>query len=185
MPKDSSRIEILTGDITTLTVGVIVNAANASLLGGGGVDGAIHRAAGSRLLEHNQAMGGCPTGQARLTPAFDLERQGIKHIIHAVGPVWDSASAREEAPIGTRTEDQLLACCYDAAMALADSVGAVSIAFPAISTGVYGFPKARAAHIALRRIGAWLADREHPRKAVICCFSESDANIYRNLPHPP
>jgi O-acetyl-ADP-ribose deacetylase len=133
-------IEIVQADITTLPVEAIVNAANSSLLGGGGVDGAIHRAAGPRLLEATRKIGGCPTGQARLTPGFDLP---AKWVIHTVGPVWQGGHAGE---------DELLASCYRESLKQAASVGATTVAFPAISTGAYGFPLERAARIAVDEI---------------------------------
>src|SRR5687768_1275892 len=136
-----ARIEIVQADITTLSVDAIVNAANSSLLGGGGVDGAIHRAAGPRLLEATRKIGGCPTGQARLTPGFDLPATWV---IHTVGPVWQGAHTGE---------DELLASCYRESLKLAASVGATTVAFPAISTGAYGFPLERAARIAIAEIG--------------------------------
>jgi O-acetyl-ADP-ribose deacetylase (regulator of RNase III) len=138
------RIEIVQADITTLAVDAIVNAANTSLLGGGGVDGAIHHAAGPRLLEATRAIGGCPTGEARLTPGFDLP---AKWIIHTVGPVWDGGQAGE---------DELLASCYRNSLAIARDLGLESIAFPAISTGAYGFPMARAARIAVGELASAL-----------------------------
>ena len=130
-------IEIVRGDITTQHVDAIVNAANESLLGGGGVDGAIHRAAGAELLEACREIGGCPTGEARVTPGFNLLANVV---IHAVGPVWRGGDANE---------DTLLASCYRTSMALASEAGARSIAFPSISTGAYGFPVGRAARIAI------------------------------------
>jgi O-acetyl-ADP-ribose deacetylase len=136
----TARIEVVQVDITTLPVDAIVNAANSSLLGGGGVDGAIHRAAGPRLLEATRKIGGCPTGQARLTPGFDLP---AKWIIHTVGPIWQSGHAGE---------DELLASCYRESLNLTVSVGATTVAFPAISTGAYGFPVERAARIAITEI---------------------------------
>src|ERR687898_1651032 len=143
-----TRIEVIQADITTLAVDAIVNAANPSLLGGGGVDGAIHHAAGPRLLEATRKIGGCPTGEARLTPGFDLP---AKWVIHTVGPVWQGGHPREE---------ELLASCYRESLKLASSVGARTVVFPAISTGAYGFPMERAARIAVNEIVTYL-DR-HP-----------------------
>lgn len=140
----TTRIEVIRADITTLPVDVIVNAANSSLLGGGGVDGAIHRAAGPRLLEATRKIGGCPTGQARLTQGFDLP---AKWVIHTVGPIWQGGHAGE---------DDLLASCYRESLKLASSIGARTVAFPAISTGAYGFPLERAARIAIAEIESGL-----------------------------
>jgi len=144
----TDRIAIVQGDITRQPVAAVVNAANSSLLGGGGVDGAIHRAAGPRLLEACRALGGCPTGEARITPGFDLP---ARWVVHAVGPVWRG---------GGQGEEDLLASCYRHALALAAAHGAETIAFPAISTGVYAFPLERAARIALRTLAARLP--HHP-----------------------
>jgi O-acetyl-ADP-ribose deacetylase len=141
----TDRIEIVQADITTLAVDAIVNAANTSLLGGGGVDGAIHRAAGPRLLEATRKIGGCPTGEARITPGFDLPATWV---IHTVGPVWWG---------GHGGEDELLGSCYRNSLALAREHGVATIAFPAISTGAYGFPMERAARIALGEVSAELA----------------------------
>src|SRR3982751_6242457 len=144
----TARIEVVQANITTLPVDAIVNAANSSLLGGGGVDGAIHRAAGPRLLEATRKIGGCPTGQARLTPGFALL---AKWVIHTVGPVWQGGHAGE---------DNLLASCYRESLKLASSVDAKTVAFPAISTGAYGFPMERAARIAFDEIVTHLG--RHP-----------------------
>lgn len=172
------RIEVVVGDITKLTVDAIVNAANESLLGGGGVDGAIHRAAGRRLLEHNRALGGCPTGEARRTPAFDLEARGIRCIIHTVGPIW---RASEDTAIGASEEDRLLEKAYRSSLVLAAEAKVKTLAFPCISTGVYGFPKARAARIALVSVRAFLEAHPLPEKVIFCCFSSDDAAIYRSF----
>jgi len=160
------RIEILTADITTLAVDAIVNAANESLVGGGGVDGAIHRAAGPELLAECLTLGGCPTGEAKITAGYDLP---ATHVIHTVGPVWRG---------GTANEDALLAGCYRNAMALAVSHGLVSLAFPSISTGIYGFPKDRAAVIAIQTVAQALAGDERFERVVFCCFDEEAAQLH-------
>jgi len=179
-PQTLERIVIQAGDITTLRVDAIVNAANESLLGGGGVDGAIHRAAGPRLLAHNRTLGGCPTGLAKITPAFDLEARGVRHIIHAVGPVWHSGDPDQATKLGDLHEDVLLASCYQQSFALAREHSLGTLAFPAISTGVFGFPKTRAARIALGHAMGWLLRETLPHTVVFCCFSEADADIYRD-----
>ena len=160
----SSRLDVCVADITTLDVEAIVNAANRTLLGGGGVDGAIHRAAGPELLEECRTLGGCETGSAKITRGYRLK---ARHVIHAVGPVWSG---------GRKGEDELLASCYRTALDLAASHRLASIAFPAISTGVYHFPPERAARVA---IGAVAADIAHAargiRQVVFCCFSPDAA----------
>lgn len=160
-------IEIIEGDITKLPVDAIVNAANQSLLGGGGVDGAIHRAAGPGLLAECRTLGGCPTGEARLTNGYDLP---AKVVIHTVGPVWQGGDAGEA---------DLLASCYRESLTLAEAAGIRSIAFPAISTGVYGFPADRAAEIAVRKVTRWREHHDLPDRIVLCCFSPGSAEHHR------
>ena len=160
------RIEVIEGDITQLGVDAIVNAANNSLLGGGGVDGAIHRAAGARLLEACRALGGCPTGEARITPGFDLP---AKWVIHTVGPVWRG---------GEQGEDGLLASCYRSALALAERHLVGTIAFPAISTGAYGFPFERAARIAVREVGDHLWRASRPERVIFVCRGPDAVRAY-------
>lgn len=162
------RLSVVVGDITKLEVDAIVNAANETLLGGGGVDGAIHRAAGKGLLRECMTLGGCPTGQSKMTSAYDLP---CRKVIHTVGPVWHG---------GGHGEGELLASCYDTALKLAEANDIRSIAFPCVSTGVYRFPKVEAAKIALREIVAHLKE-SYGGQVVVCCFSEADAKIYRDL----
>jgi len=159
-------IETIRADVTTLALDAIVNAANSSLLGGGGVDGAIHRAAGPRLREYNRGLGGCPVGEARVSPGFDLP---ARWIIHTVGPVWHD---------GGKGEPRLLASCYRSAFQIACDHGVGSIAFPAISTGVYGYPPELAAAIAVSAMREYLSEFD---EIVACCFSSRDLDIYRKL----
>ena len=159
-----ARLDILVADITTLDVDGIVNAANARLKRGGGVDGAIHRAAGPELQAECDTLGGCPTGQAKITRGYRLP---AKHVIHAVGPVWHGGGAGE---------DELLASCYRSALALAAQHRLRSLAFPAISTGVYGFPADRAARIAVGTVVSEIsADPRGIARVVVCCFSQESA----------
>jgi O-acetyl-ADP-ribose deacetylase (regulator of RNase III) len=165
------RIEIVRADITTLAVDAIVNAANTTLLGGGGVDGAIHRAAGPELTAECRTLGGARTGEAKVTRGYRLP---ARWVIHTVGPVWSG---------GGRREDELLAACYRESLARAREVGARSVAFPAISTGAYGFPLERATRIALREVHACLVTDPGLERVVFCCFSEGDRGTYARLAH--
>ena len=160
------RIELVHADLTALQVDAIVNAANQSLLGGGGVDGAIHRAAGPALLEACSKIGGCPTGEARVTAGFDL---GARLVIHAVGPVGRGGQAGEAA---------LLASCYRNSLELACDNEVRSLAFPSISTGAYGYPIEQAASIALREMGLFLPRNRFPQEVVFACFSKEDLQVY-------
>jgi O-acetyl-ADP-ribose deacetylase (regulator of RNase III) len=164
----NARLDIVVADITTLDVGAIVNAANTSLLGGGGVDGAIHRAAGPELLEECKTLGGCETGAAKITRGYRLK---ARYVIHAVGPVWSGGGTRE---------DELLAGCYRTALELAGEHKIASLAYPAISTGIYRFPPERAARIAVGTVASEMAAR--PRgisQIVLCCFSADSAEYHK------
>ena len=164
-----ARLEIVVADITTLAVDAIVNAANTSLLGGGGVDGAIHRAAGRKLLEECKTLGGCATGSAKITGGYDLP---ARHVIHAVGPVWNG---------GYKGEPDLLAACYRTALDLAAGQDLLSIAFPAISTGVYRFPADLAAQIAVGTVVSEMsANARGIKDVVFCCFSNESAEYHGN-----
>ena len=160
-------LRALCADITTLAVDAIVNAANNSLLGGGGVDGAIHRAAGPQLLQECRRLGGCPTGEARITQGYRLP---ARQVIHTVGPVWHG---------GTHHEAELLASCYRNSMALASANAVRSIAFPSIGTGIYGYPVELAAAIAVGTVHGALEDSSTVEEVLFCCFSERDLAVYR------
>jgi O-acetyl-ADP-ribose deacetylase (regulator of RNase III) len=160
-------IELITGDITTLDADAIVNAANNSLLGGGGVDGAIHYAAGPELLAECRNLKGCKTGQAKMTCGYRLK---ARHIIHTVGPVWSG---------GYNDEALLLASCYKSCLSIASMNRIRSIAFPSISTGAYGFPKELAATIAVKETKKFLNNNFYPEKVIFVTFSETDHEIYR------
>ncbi len=162
------HIEVIQGDITTLKVDAIVNAANESLLGGGGVDDAIHSAAGPKLLEECRTVGGCPTGHSRITKGYNLP---AKHIIHTVGPVWRG---------GDHGEDDDLRACYRHSMSLALRHHIRTIAFPAISTGVYGFPKDRAAYLAADEVDRFLQTYPEFDRVIFCCFDAETTKIYAN-----
>lgn len=162
-------IELSREDITKLNVDAIVNAAKNSLLGGGGVDGAIHRAAGPELLEECKTLGGCPTGEARITKGYRLP---ARHVIHTVGPVWNG---------GKHNEDELLASCYRESLKLALANNCSIVAFPNISTGIYGFPKERAAKIAFNTVKAFLKENPIPEKRIFVVFDEENYRIYQAL----
>ncbi|MGH6643042.1 MAG: O-acetyl-ADP-ribose deacetylase [Bradyrhizobium sp.] len=160
-----ARLEVIVADITTLSVDAIVNAANSPLLGGGGVDGAIHRAAGPELLAECRTLNGCATGDAKITRGYRLP---ARHVIHAVGPVWHGGNARE---------DELLGSCYRRAIELAQANALSSLAYPAISTGVYRFPADRAAEIAAETVVDSLSTAPEVTKVIFCCFSADSAKV--------
>ena len=161
------RIELLVGDITTMGVDAIVNAANNTLMGGGGVDGAIHRAAGSQLVEECLLLNGCPTGEAKITKGYDLK---AGNVIHTVGPVWHG---------GGKNEEKLLASCYRKSLELAAQNNIKSIAFPAISTGAYRFPMDLAAEIAVREANLFLKDHPKMEKVIFVCFDTVMLSVYQ------
>ena len=165
----AERIQVVEGDITKQAVDAIVNAANTTLLGGGGVDGAIHRAAGPELLAECRTLGGCPTGQAKITKGYRLP---AKFVIHTVGPVWRG---------GTHGEDGLLASCYRHSLALAVQHGIRAIAFPSISTGAYGFPMERAARIAVRELRQFLETHPAMEKVLLVCFGQAAFDLHRRV----
>lgn len=163
------RIEVIQADITTLKVDAIVNAANTSLLGGGGVDGAIHRAAGPELLSECRKLGGCPTGEARITKGYKLP---AKYVIHAVGPIWMG---------GNNNEETMLEKCYMESLKLATEYHCETVAFPNISTGIYGFPKEKAAEIAISTVREYLEQNEIPLKVIFVTFDNNNFNLYHSM----
>ena len=166
-PSSGDRMRMTLGDITTLAVEAVVTAANESLMGGGGVDGAIHRAAGPGLLEECRTLGICNEGEAKITGGYLLP---ARYIIHTVGPVWEGGQFDEAATLRR---------CYQSCLKLAADRGIESIAFPCLATGVYDFPKDLACEIAIETVREWLAEHNSPREVAFCCFEESDAKLYR------
>lgn len=164
-----TTLRVIQADITTLAVDAVVNAANSSLLGGGGVDGAIHRAAGPGLLDECRQLGGCPTGEARITGGYNLP---AKYVIHTVGPVWRG---------GSHGEADLLSSCYQRSLEIAVERGLTSIAFPCISTGVYGYPHQPAAEIAVTAVRKFTAVAASVSEVIFCCFSRQDYDIYMGI----
>ncbi len=164
----SDRIFVEKGDITKQNVDAIVNAANNSLLGGGGVDGAIHRAAGPELIEYNRRLGGCPTGEAKISPGFNLP---AKYVIHTVGPIWQG---------GNHNEDELLANCYRNSLEMAVENDVKTIAFPSISTGAYHFPLERAVKIAVREVKSFLTKNDNIKKVIFVGFDDRTCNTYNS-----
>lgn len=167
-PETRARMKVVHDDITRLAVDAIVNAANSSLLGGGGVDGAIHRAAGPELLAECRQIGGCPAGEARMTRGYRLPAE---YVIHTVGPVYRD---------GRSGEPELLRSCYRESLRLASDAGLASIAFPCISTGAFGYPKSDACDIATAAVADWLVIHELPTTVIFCCFDSGDAALYRS-----